>query len=341
MKDLSDNGPGAARDPRRSMSRECLLTIMDELPWVVSIWDTDARNVFVNRLYTEYLGRPPEDVHGLHIRDLVGEELYGHYAERIEAALRGERAVYQRVWTTPDGRERHTEAYFMPHVENGEIAGFVIAGGEITDRVMSQRALQEAARAMTLLQERQRMAEDLHDLVVQRLFAAGLDLAVALRGGPDAMDRVEAAAKTIDLGIRELRGTIHDLHQMMAAPQVPDRIAQIVRDSGRVLGFEPVLEVSVDWSQVPPPVATELTAVLNEALSNVVKHAQATHVAVTVAQHARHLVLRVSDDGRGVTDPGRRSGLSNMRRRAEKLGGTLVVGSMQPHGTVLEWSVPV
>lgn len=340
MSGAAADGSDSPARPGDGLSRECLLTILDELPWVVSYWGLDLRNAYINRRNVHYLGRPAEDVLGMHLRDVVGEELFVRYEERIAAAVREGNAAFEHVWTAPDGHERHMESFIVPHLEDGEVAGYVISGGEITERVSSQGALQEAARVMTLLQERQRMAEDLHDLVIQRLFAAGLDLAVAGRGGPDAQARIDAAARSIDQGIRELRGTIHDLHQRMTHHEIPERIEQILRDCGRVLGFDPTLDMTVDWSDVSPPVSTEVTAVLNEALSNVVKHAGATTVGVTLAAYDASLLLRVADDGRGVGETGRSSGLANMRHRAEKLGGTLEVKTNEPHGTVLEWTVP-
>ncbi|WP_394289204.1 PAS domain-containing protein [Microbacterium sp.] len=322
-------------------SREQLLAILDDLPWVVSYWDAEGRNVYMNRLYFDYLGRTPDEVSGRHLREIVGDEVFAYYVSPIESALRGEPSTHQRTWIDPDGRERHAEAHFRPHVEHGEIVGFVIAGDEITDRVDTQRALQEAARAMTLMQERQRMAADLHDLVIQRLFAAGLDLAMAQRDAAQAGVRVDAAARAIDAAISELRGTIYDLQQLAVTPQLPERIERMITDCGRVLGFPPDLRVRVDWDQVPGRVARELTAVLSEALSNVVKHADAHHVEVTLVQDDRELQLCVADDGRGLTPNGRISGMGNMRRRAEKLRGRLDVGPNDPQGTVLVWRVPL
>src|SRR5690606_23755937 len=128
----------------------------------------------------------------------------------------------------------------------------------------------------------------------------GLDLAAAQRGGPDAADRLQAAAVGVDKAIRELRGTIHELRELMTPAQVPGAIGRILADSARVLGFNPRLTATGSWDDIPPGVLSEMTAVLNEALSNVARHAQATEVHVTAAREDGLLLLRVADNGRGI-----------------------------------------
>lgn len=95
-------------------------------------------------------------------------------------------------------------------------------------------------------------------------------------------------------------------------------------------------------TRVPPEYAEHLVAVLREALSNVARHAGATAVEIAAEVTDTLLRLRVTDDGRGI-DPAvtRRSGVSNLRHRAERLGGTLTLGPHRPSGTVVEWAVPL
>jgi signal transduction histidine kinase len=229
----------------------------------------------------------------------------------------------------------------LPNEVDGMPSGFFVMGNDITERSHAEHALQESVRQVALLEERQRIAADLHDFVIQRLFAAGLDLAAAERQDPDAWDRVARAAEGVDEAIRELRRSIHSLRELMAPDQVPEGIAHIVGNAGRVLGFVPRVTYTGSLDGVAAEVVQELMAVLNEALSNVARHAGATRVDVTLARADGRLLLRVADDGRGIGRSPRSSGLSNMRARAERLGGTFTVRENQPRGTVVDWMVPV
>ena len=324
------------------LSRDELARVLESLPWVVSYWDADARLVYANDTYISYAAGDPRDLRGKHISELMGPDVYAHYEPVIEAVLAGERHTFARTTTISAGEEAHVEAEFIPHLVGGRVEGFVGVGIDVTERVLSERALSEAAKQVTLLQERQRVAEDLHDLVIQRLFAAGLDLAAAMREGPDMRERVHAAAVGVDQAIRELRGTIHELRELMTPAELPQAMARIIADSGRVLGFLPRLTATGSWDDVPPAVLNEMTAVLNEALSNVARHAQATEVHVTAAREDGLLLLRVADNGRGMDAASRRSsGLANMRSRAQKLGGHFEVKPNSPRGTVAEWRVPI
>lgn len=324
------------------LSRDDLAQVLESLPWVVSYWDADSRLVYANEFYLSYLGTDAHELRGKHISELMGPDVYELYAPVIEAVQAGERHKFNRTTVVAGGEERHIEAELIPHLKDGHVVGYVVLGQDITDRAVSQRALQEAATQVTLLQERQRVAEDLHDLVIQRLFAAGLDLAAAMREGADVPARVHAAAVGVDQAIRELRGTIHELRELMTPAEVPQALSRILEDAARVLGFRPRLTATGSLDDVRPEVLLELTAVLNEALSNVARHAQATEVHVTLAREEGLLLLRVADDGRGIDPASRRSsGLSNMRSRAAKLGGHFELKPNEPRGTVAEWRVPI
>lgn len=334
-------GGGGVGSAFADLSRDDLARVLDSLPWVVSYWDSDSRLVYANQHYVAHAGDEAGALRGRHISDVMGADVYAHYASAIEGVLAGERQKMARTAVVADGRELHVEAEFVPHVEGDTVVGYVVVGFDVTEQALAERALQEAARHVTLLQERQRVAEDLHDLVIQRLFAAGLDLAAAMREGPDMRDRVEAAAVGVDKAIRELRGTIYELREMMLPAEVPHAVGRIVDDAARVLGFRPRLTATGPWDDVPTEVLTEMTAVLNEALSNVARHARATEVYVTIAREDGLLLVRVADNGRGPGGSTRSSGLANMRSRAEKLGGHFELKPNEPHGTVAEWRVPV
>ncbi len=343
---MSSTGATAGHPLPRAADRtadpDALVRMLDHLPSMVGQWDAEARNVFANAEYSSWFGRAPADIRGRHMAELLGEavwELNRPYVEGVLAS--GEPQHFERSLLDVHGQRRYVQVTYVPNVVDGLTTGFFVMVTDVTGRVRSEKALQESVRQIALLEERQRIAADLHDLVIQRLFAAGLDLGVAARENPDASGRIHSAAVGVDEGIRELRRAIHSLQELMSPTQVPASIEKLLTNATRTLGFPPSVTYTGSLAGVPAGVVTELLAVLNEALSNVTRHAAASAVHVTLASAPDHLVLQVADDGRGLFQPERSSGLTNMRARAHKLGGTFVCRDNEPRGTVVEWSVPV
>ncbi|WP_280913439.1 GAF domain-containing protein [Streptomyces sp. SAI-208] len=205
------------------------------------------------------------------------------------------------------------------------------------------------AEQLTLLGDRDRIARDLHDLVIQRLFADGLTLQAVLGrvgGQPDNAERVQRVVDDLDDTIKVIRSTIFGLQHRdrpSRATGLRSQLAALADEATTTLGFAPALRMTglLD-TDVPAPYAEHLLAVLREALSNAARHARANSVEITAAVTDRTLQLTVTDNGRGI-DPAvaRRSGLANMRTRAEELGGSLTLTSREPTGTLLEWTVPL
>ena len=200
---------------------------------------------------------------------------------------------------------------------------------------------------LALVEDRERIAADLHDTVIQRLFATGLALESTVRlAPPELATRIETAVGDLDDTIRQIRSTIFSLQ----APRTPgrrlrDEILALATEASASLGFEPHLRLDgpVD-SGVTRDVGDHLLAVMREALSNVVRHAGATRVDVTVAVGPDGAVVAtITDDGVG-PGTGERSGgqgLTNIIRRAELLGGTVDIGPAgSGGGTCVAWNVP-
>jgi len=202
--------------------------------------------------------------------------------------------------------------------------------------------------ALSLVEDRERIAADLHDTVIQRLFATGLGLQATVRTIENsvAAERVRDAVDNLDETIRQIRSTIFALQSpRLAGRSLRDEILALATEAVASLGFEP--RVSVEGLHDHPvgeAVGTQLLAVLREALSNVVRHAGATRVAVTVEVTADHLVASIVDDGIGA-GPGERPGgrgLASLRHRAEVLGGTLELQTGNgATGTLVRWKVPL
>ncbi|WP_017599115.1 sensor histidine kinase [Nocardiopsis lucentensis] len=206
---------------------------------------------------------------------------------------------------------------------------------------------------LVVLEERDRIAKDLHDVVIQRLFASAMTLMSTIRliDSPEAEERVQRTIDDLDSTIREIRSTIFALQNPPSREDTSlrGRILRLAENSAHTLGCHPgvSLDGPIDAS-VPDEVGEQLLAVLGEGLSNVARHARATevHVSVVVETAATTgrpttLTLTVTDNGVGLPREGRRSGLRNLDERAQALGGGFTAARGRTSGTVLTWKVPV
>ena len=197
---------------------------------------------------------------------------------------------------------------------------------------------------LAVYEDRDRIGRDLHDLVIQRLFAIGLTLenASRLAARPEVETRISAAVDDIDLTIREIRRTIFELGSGRGVlVDLRAEAASVVEEQAVLLGFRPswTTDGPVD-SAVPEAARPHLLAVLREALSNAARHARASAVDVRLSV-GDAVVLTVADNGVGLPDEVTRSGLRNMADRAAELGGTCTVGPGGSGGTTVTWTVPV
>ena len=204
---------------------------------------------------------------------------------------------------------------------------------------------QEERELLAVLEDRERIARDLHDVVIQRLFATGMQLqgAAAPAGTrPEVVKRINAAVDDLDATIRDIRRSIFELRAPVGAT-LRTELRDTCDAALDTLGFRPTLETSGPVeSSVPDDIVPELIAVLREALSNVARHAGARSVRVSVRAADRHVILQVEDDGVGV-DPGlARGGVVNMGERAADLGGSFEIGARPDgSGTLVTWRVPL
>jgi signal transduction histidine kinase len=202
------------------------------------------------------------------------------------------------------------------------------------------------AERVAVFEDRDRIARDLHDLVIQRLYATGMSLESlsARMGESDTSRRISSAVDALDETIKEIRSAIFSLHSRPAAarPGLRASILEVADQAAAALGFAPSLRMSghLDDAELPVGASEHLLGALREALSNAARHANASRVDVTV-EIGQELVLVVRDNGSGLKEPGRRSGLTNLAERAELLGGTMRVGCADGGGTELEWRVPM
>jgi len=240
---------------------------------------------------------------------------------------------------------RHGAPSF-PQAQADVVASFAAQAGV----ALELDASRVEAERLSLYEERDRIARDLHDLVIQRLYATGMSLegTMPMINRPEVASRITNAVDAMDETIKEIRSTIFRLQarDSAAVPPLRSEILELVDEMTDVLGFDPSLRLGAGLGGgIGPEAAEQALAALREALSNAARHAHATQVDVTVdGDPDGMLVVRVTDNGTGIPDGGRRSGLRNLADRAEKLGGTLRLEPADPGasapGTRLEWRVP-
>jgi signal transduction histidine kinase len=228
--------------------------------------------------------------------------------------------------------------------------GFYSVAPELPASFAEQAALavqiaraREDQQRITLFEDRDRIARDLHDLVIQRLFAVGLSLEGAgrLAQVPEVASRISTAVDELDETIKDIRRSIFALGTLGASADVQTEIERIIDRAAATLKFRPKLRLEgAVRSAVGEELAPDLLAVLGEALSNAGRHAQARQVEVLVSV-SDQIVLCVRDDGKGISEDMVESGLKNMRDRAQSYGGTLTLDSKPGQGTALTWAVPL
>ncbi len=245
--------------------------------------------------------------------------------------------VYGNLYLT----EKQGAAEFS---EEDEMLAVNLAGAAAI--AIDNARLHARVRDLVLIEDRERIAADLHDTVIQRLFATGLALEGALRlASPELTERISQAVTDLDGTIRQIRSTIFALQAPRAAGKsLRHEVLGLVAEASASLGFDPHVRLDGPLdSAVDSSVADQLLATVREALSNVVRHAGATRVDVTVSADDAELVASVVDDGTG-PGPAERAGgqgLANARSRADALGGTFTIAPGADGGTVATWRVPL
>jgi signal transduction histidine kinase len=220
------------------------------------------------------------------------------------------------------------------------LATFGRAAGLVIDQAVLRQHLLELAQA----EERERLARDLHDTVIQRLFAVGLGLQLSLHDdmADSVRQRINQALDGLNDTVHDIRTTIFDIdHERSAEDSLHDRVARMVAEVDSRLGASATLTWRIDDTYgVSAHVAQHTVQAVREMLSNVVRHSEASQISVDVSNNGDEFIVRVHDNGVGVPPTNSHGrGLRNLRSRAEDLGGTCVIESTQGEGTTVTWRV--
>ena len=194
-----------------------------------------------------------------------------------------------------------------------------------TERLQIPAELAAAEAERRVYADRERIARDLHDRVIQRIFAAGMGLqgVQGLVASPELAGRLASLSAELDEAVRDIRTSVFTLRRGPGDFSFRGQLIDIGEHTAEALGFRPRIDFRgpVDLA-TPAHIAEQSVAVVREALANVAKHAHATSAEVTVRVDSDRLTIVVADDGRGIRQEGRRSGLRNLAERAERLGGS-------------------
>ncbi len=276
----------------------------------------------------------PESVRELHRAHRLGFAEAPHTrAMGVGLELRGRRR---------DGSEFPVEISLSPVTDGGPMA--VIATiRDMTDRLAIEMENRAIRHQLVRTEDRERIARDLHDTVIQRLFAAGMTLqgTAARITDSETRVRVEKAVDELDATIKEIRSAIFALQAPPdGGPGLRGELVRLTNELRPALGFSPRMQFDGAVEGIHPVVAENLVPALREALSNVARHAHASEVRVIIDVHDE-VCLSVVDDGVGIPDSvvgG--NGLANLTARAEMLGGSCSARRGDAGGGVLEWRVP-
>ena len=332
------NAEREQRDVRDAldMTRDALLILDAET----------LRFTYANDGASKQVGYTRAELLRMTMLDITPEFTDGELRELLGPLERGERSslVFTTVHRHRDGTDIPVEILVQAIPgESDRPTRYVKIARDVRERLEAEERLRRTEQHLRVVEDRERIARDLHDIVIQKLFAAGMTIqgVVARTADPEHGRRLTGVVDELDETIREIRSVIFSLQtDALDASGVRAEVLRIVDDEREALGCEPRIRFDGPVDAMDERVAAELLPTLREALSNVAKHADASSVEVDV-DCGRAVKLRVLDNGRGMPDALTEGhGLPNLNERAERLGGHCRVSSHPDGGTILEWTVP-
>jgi PAS domain S-box-containing protein len=335
---LFDEAHALAQALRRSETR--LRAIIDNMPALVYLADVEQGMLLANQQFAEFLGLPsPEALLGKRADELFPpEEAHTIRANNAPVFERGAKVVVEET-AVRDGETRHFLSIKFPVREAGTPR---LALGGVSVDITERKQNEERLRQLAALEERARLARELHDSVTQTLFSMALNARAAeraLHNNPEQAASTVAELRRLAQGaLAEMRALIFELRP--ESLQNEGLLAAVAKHTA-ALEARHELHVTLDTDHEPNidiDTKAALYRIAQEAMHNVVKHAHATHVVVVLRHVGADFVLQVRDDGRGF-DPQRNFpghlGLVSMRERAERLGARFAIESAPGQGTTV------
>ena len=333
-----------------TLSDDVLRQVLSQGPDGLLLCEENGTIVFVNDALSRLTGYEPEQLIGQSVDILVPNQARSRHAQL--RAKYGEdpkpRPMGRGLTLTAmraDGGEFSVEISLSP-VDSPSRQLTIASIRDISERLEEAERLRSTQEMLTLSSERERIARDLHDTVLQRLFGLGLELqAIAMKEPGESGLRLETAVDEIDTIIKEIRTSVFTLGAARREGSLGQELGDIIAQSARVLGFSPRLNIQGPLENlVSPLLRPDLTAALRESLANVARHSRATMASVEIVVQDHSVTVRVVDNGLGLPadiDLNSGNGLRNLRTRAKVRGGSCVIESPGGNGTRIEWSVPL
>ena len=322
---------------------ELLTRVFDSVSNGILVVTAEGVITLANAAIFDLFGWSPADLVGEPIERLIPEHLLEvhrehrtGYVDNPSARPMGHgRLLHAR---RVDGSMFLTEVALSPTQLDGEMHVIAVVR-DITARVDAEEVARHEKALQAVSDDRMRLARDLHDAVIQNLFAAGLVVAnVSSTVDPQVAETLSRVVDMLDESIRHLRGAVFELHSRR---EREGELEKIVVEAERVLGFQPDLEIEGDLDAIPPRLREDLAAVIRESLSNIARHARATQASVAVTIEDT-LMVQISDDGVGMgSDDVAGTGLRSITERAERRGGQARFESTPGGGTTVLWRAPL
>lgn len=320
---------------------------VDELPDGLLVCTVDGTITFANSRLADMTGYSRTELVGLLVEQLVpvaSRERHPALRSAFVAAgaTRSMGPGMQLTLQRSDGSELPVEISLSPL---DDARGVIAILRDVTTRLRAEALVRTTTDLLTVADERERIARDLHDTVLQRLFGLGLELqATAIRAPADLAERIETSVDEIDRIIREIRTAVFTLGSAGRSGSLGQELSAVTVQAKRVLGFAPRLRLDGPVeTAISPEIRVELLASMREALTNIARHANATEAEIEL-QAGDLLSMRVLDNGRGVSEShavSEGNGLRNMAERARLLGGGCSIARRSDRGSELHWWVPL
>lgn len=332
--------------------------IVNTLPQFVSYVDKDLIYRLINNTYLEKFGLKEKQIVGHHIREIIGQESFEKASPHIEKVMNGEEVHYREHYNYPNGIEADMEATLIPEFDRkGKVIGYYAILSDVSHHIQNQQLLEESRNRMRILSEYQQnllekersyIAREIHDELGQNLTAIHMGVAMVKKNLPreqrPLLRKMEEVDRITDSTISALKKLSTELR-----PQLIDDMGLIAAIEWYVNHFEKRsgIACSLNLTQediiFPKDMAIHIYRILQEALTNVYKHAQAGRVEILLDRSGSQIHLIIRDDGTGFNkkdqDKGHSYGIMGMEERVRLMGGEFHI-SGGPQGTAIEIEIP-